>query len=116
MGLGDEKNQFTKRLKRLDRKNRDFERGFTTQLRSDGLLIVKPKRRVFGISGKTVILFLAAFIGFKGLAVAHMGPTTYEDRLAQLEEGTVIEQGAAWVMQPDPASLFVAGHLNKYLK
>ena len=116
MGLGDEKRQFEKRLRKLERKNRAFERGFTTQLRSDGLLIVKPKRRAIGISGKSVFLFLAAFLCFKGLAVAHMGQATYGDRLAQLNNGTVVEQAAGWVMYPDPATLMVAETIKPYLK
>jgi hypothetical protein len=116
MGLGDEKRQFVKRIKKLERKDRAFDRGFETMLRADGLLIVKPRRRGFGISGKSVFVFLAAFLLFKGLAVAHLGPVTYEERVAQLNSGTFAEKAAAWVMTPDPVSVFVANTINPYLK
>lgn len=116
MGLGDEKNQFKKRLRSLERKNRAMERGFTTQLRADGLLVVKPKRRGVTISGKAVLLFLAAFIGFKGLVLAEVGQLTYDEQIAQLSQGTIVEQAGAIVMQSDPASEFVAHHLRTVLQ
>lgn len=31
-----------------------------------------------------------------------LGEVTYADRLAYLQNGTLIEQGGAWVMQADP--------------
>ena len=116
MGLGDEKSQFKKRLRALERKDRALERGFTTQLRSDGLLIVKPKRRAASISGRSILLFAAAFIGFKGLALAHVGQVTYDARVAELATGTVLEQAGAFVMQSDPASEYVAHHLRTVLQ
>ncbi|MCE8005912.1 hypothetical protein [Aestuariivita sp.] len=116
MGLGDEKHQFNKRLRALARKDRAMERGFTTQLRPDGLLIVKPKRRAFAISGRSLVLFAAAFVGFKALAMAELGQATYESHVAELKSGTVIEQVGALVMQPDPASVFVGNHLRPYLR
>lgn len=116
MGLGDEKNQFKKRLRVLERKNRAMERGFTTHLRSDGLLIVKPKRRSFSLSGKSILLFACAFIAFKGLALAQVGQVTYDDRIAELSRGTIVEQAGAFVMQADPASQFVAQHLRTVLQ
>ena len=116
MGLGDEKRQFAKRLRKLARKDRAMERGFSTQLRADGLLIVKPKRRISPISARSVVLFLAALILFKGLAIGHLGLTTYESQLGELSKGTTVEQAGAWVMQPEPASIFVAGILRPYLR
>lgn len=116
MGLGDERNQFKKRLRALNRKNRAMERGFTTQLRADGLLIVKPKRPRLAISGRSIVLFVAAFIGFKGLALAQVGQVTYDAQVAELAQGTIVEQAGAFVMQSDPASEFVAHHLRTVLK
>ncbi|WP_050931145.1 hypothetical protein [Aestuariivita boseongensis] len=116
MGLGDEKNQFKKRLRKLERKNRAMERGFTTQLRSDGLLIVKPKRRSGVISLRSVLFFLAAFILFKGLSLAHVGQVTYDANVAELAGGTFVEQMGAAVMQSDPVSEFVAHHLRTVMK
>lgn len=116
MGLGDEKNQFEKRLRKLARKERAMERGFTTQLRTDGLLIVKPKRRGAPISLRSVLLFLAAFIVFKAIAMAELGPATYGAHVAELSQGTVIEQAGAWVMQADPASVAVANYIRPYLR
>lgn len=115
MGLGDEKRQFDKRLRKLNRKSRAMERGFTTQLRADGLLIVKPKRRVAVISMRSVLFFLAAFILFKGLSLAHVGQVTYDANVAELSQGTFAERMGAIVMQSDPASEYVAHHLRRIL-
>ena len=116
MGLGDEKNQFKKRLRKLERQNRAMERGFTTQLRADGLLVVKPKRRGGVISLRSVLFFLAAFVLFKGLSLVHVGQVTYDANAAELAEGTTVERMGAMVMQSDPASEFVAHHLRTILQ
>ena len=116
MGLGQENSQFKKRLKALERKNRALERGFTTQLRADGLLIIKPKRRRSVVSLRSVILFLAAFVLFKGLSLAHVGQVTYDANVAELASGTPVEQVGAIVMKSDPVSEFVAHHLRTFLK
>ncbi len=116
MGLGKEKNQFKKRLRTLERRTRAMERGFTTQLRADGLLVVKPKRRAFGISSRAVFLFLAAFICFKGFTLSQVGQVTYDAKVAELAQGTFVEQAGALVMQSDPVSEFVAAHLRSFIK
>ena len=116
MGLGKEKSQFKKRLRTLERKNRAMERGFTTQLRADGLLVVNPKRRGAVISLRSMVLFAAAFIAFKGLTLAHVGQITYDGNVAELANGTAIEQMGAFVMQSEPATEFVAHHLRTVLK
>jgi len=115
MGLSQEQDQFKKRLRALERKNRAMERGFTTHLRADGLLIVKPKRRGSVISLRAVILFLAAFVLFKGLSLAHVGQVTYDANVAELASGTAVERAGAFVMQTDPLSAYVAHHLRTFM-
>lgn len=116
MGLGAEKSQFKKRLRALQRKNRAMERGFTTQLRADGLLMVKPKRRPWAISPRSLFFFLAAFVCFKGFALSQVGQVTYDAQVADLAQGTLVEQAGAFVMQSDPLSEFVASHIRNFIK
>ncbi|TNF59472.1 MAG: hypothetical protein EP307_10375 [Rhodobacteraceae bacterium] len=111
-----ERAQFAKRLRRLARKHDAMSRGYETRIRPDGLLIVRPRRRSSGISLKSVIIFLAAFILFKGLVLAEVGQGTYENRLVAMQSGTWVEQAGAVVMQIDPATRYVAGFLAPFLR
>jgi hypothetical protein len=90
--------------------------GYTTRLKSNGLLVVQPKRARRGISGKSILLFLVAFFAFKGFLIANLGLLAYEDRLTTLQGGTVFEQAGAWVMQADPAAQFIAEKIGPVLR
>jgi len=108
---------FRKRLGALDRKHAGLANGYTTKVRNDGLIVVKPKRgrrsRVSVLRGLFVIAF--GFVAFKAFMLASMGEITYNERVAKLNQGTVIEQGGAWVMQIDPATTFVAGFIDPFV-
>lgn len=104
--------QFDERLRRLERKHRAMSRGYTTYMQPDGLIVAKPKRAQVRISGRSILLFVMAFIAFKGFLIANLGPLGYEERLARLDSGTVVEQGGAFVMQIDPASQFIAEQIG----
>jgi hypothetical protein len=45
--------QFARRLKRLLKKHQAMSYGYRAELANDGLLVFKPKRKVFGISDPT---------------------------------------------------------------
>lgn len=104
------RNDFDSRLKTLGRKHRALAQGSTTQIRKDGLIVVKPTRRRTRRSFPTrlfVFLFLG-FFAFKGFLLASMGEVGYSDRLAKLEAGTALEQVGAVVMRPDRVSILMA--------
>ncbi|MFK7753486.1 MAG: hypothetical protein AB8B51_13145 [Sedimentitalea sp.] len=107
---------FQVRLNGLMRKHRAMSRGYSARLRHDGLIITKPKRKASPISGRSVFLFLLAFIMFKGFVIASTGPITYSERVAQLQAGTVVEQAGAFVMQIEPVSEFVAMKIGPILR
>lgn len=108
--------QFNERLHLLSQKHQAMARGYTTQMRPDGLIVAQPRRRQVRISGRAVFLFLLAFIGFKAFLVANLGLLTYEDRLGRLNAGTKIEQAGAFVMQADPLTMFVASKIGPVLR
>ena len=95
------KQHFESRLRFLTRKHRRMANGYTTRLRGDGLIVVKPKRRKMQFPLKGAVLLLIGFFAFKAFMLMSLGERTYTDRLAQLQGGTIVEQGGAWVMQPD---------------
>ncbi|MFT7592973.1 MAG: hypothetical protein ACI8R4_000284 [Paracoccaceae bacterium] len=112
----DDQLHFDERLRRLERKHRAMSRGYTTHMRSDGLIVAKPRRAQVTISGKSILLFLLAFIAFKGFLVANLGALGYEERLDRLKNGTLIEKAGAFVMQIDPLSQFTAEQIGPILR
>ena len=108
--------QFDQRLRRLGRKHRAMSRGYTTRMQPDGLIVAKPHRAPSRISGRSVLLFLAAFILFKGFLYANLGPETYNERVNRLQSGTVVEKAGAFVMQADPVSQLVAQKMGPILR
>ncbi len=107
--------QFDHRVRQLSRKHDAIARGYLVKLRSDGLIETKPRRPRRRISLMPILLFVAAFIAFKGLMIASVGFGTYEDRLTRLQSGTAVEQAGAWLMGMDPVALGIAEKIKPYL-
>lgn len=104
---------FSKRLTSVKRKHAVMARGYAMAMRSDGLIVVKPKRslgRGFPIKGLLALVF--GFVVFKAIMLASMGEITYNERVAKLYQGNVLEQSGAWVMQLDAATVFIAGFID----
>ncbi len=99
-------NDFVKRLNSLGRKHNKMTYGYTTKVTKDGLIVVKPRaRRVRGGGGLKLLLLVAVgFFGFKAFTLATVGPVTYNERLAELEGGSVIEQVGAKALAIDPVT------------
>lgn len=111
------KEHFNDRLNFLGRKHQAMSRGYTTQMRDDGLIVVKPRRRRgIEIPFKGIFLLLLGFVFFKAFMLASVGPDTYGERVAILNSGTFIEQGGAWLMQADPASQIIANYMGPILR
>lgn len=101
-------NEFHQRIRRLDRKQRAMGHGYSAKIRSDGLMVIQPRRARVRVPFAPILLAVAALILFKGLLLASIGEESYQDRLAELQAGSFVEQAGAWVMQVDTASVFVA--------
>ena len=108
--------QFEERLRLLSRKHNAMARGYVTRIQPDGLIVARPRRATVRISPRAIFLFLAAFIGFKAFLVANLGPQTYDDRLARLNDGTMVEKAGAFVMQADPLTMYVAQQIGPILR
>lgn len=116
--MSEEHRQFTTRLRRLEKKQNAMNRyGYSTLIRPDGTLVVRPKKRLESrITGRSVFLFLAAFMLFKGFLIASIGGIGYDERVAKLSAGSVLEQGGALIMFADPLSLMIAGKIGPILR
>jgi hypothetical protein len=108
--------QFDQRLRRLTKKHRAMAQGYTTRMRPDGLIVVKPRKTKSRVSFRSVLLFVAAFFLFKGFLFATLGPETYDERVGRLQQGSMIEQAGAFVMQGDPVTNFIASKLGPILR
>ncbi|WP_458878647.1 hypothetical protein [Arenibacterium sp. CAU 1754] len=106
--------EFETRLRRLMRKHRAMSNGYTMRMQPDGLIVAKP-RRASRISGRSVLIFLAAFLLFKGFLIANLGAEGYGERISRLESGTFVEKAGAFAMQIDPLSELVSQKLRPLL-
>ena len=105
---------FHKRLAVLGRKHAAMCKGYVMRMRADGLMdvhIVRPNA-LRHVPLRGLMLLVIGFCGFKAVMLSTVGETSYDARLAKLEQGTVIEQGGAWLLQVDPATALVASVLN----
>jgi hypothetical protein len=114
--MSEEALQFKNRLRRLERKHSAMSKGYQAKLRSDGLIVMTPRRQGPRISARSVLLFLAAFFLFKGFLIANIGIDGYNDRVVRLEGGNTVEVAGAWVMQADPLALLVAEKIGPVLR
>ena len=86
-------------------------------MRADGLIVIEPRKKAQSrISGRSVILFVAAILLFKGLLMASLGYDSYNYRVAELRQGSTLEQAGAWVMRSDPLSTKIAEKLMPILR
>ncbi|WP_120502283.1 hypothetical protein [Roseovarius sp. EL26] len=106
---------FDTRLKKIDRSHNRLAQGYDARVSKDGLIVFRPKRRQWSISLRGVALLIIGFLCFKGFILAHLGASTYDARIAALQEGTLIEQGGAYVMQVDPVSEAISMKLRPIL-
>jgi hypothetical protein len=114
--MSNEHHQFLSRVRQLERKHGAMDHGHSAQIRPDGLIVVGPKRKVVSrISVRSVLLFLAAFLLFKGFLIASIGVDGYRDRLSTLQAGSMLEQGGALVMIADPLSQMIAENIRPIL-
>lgn len=107
---------FDARLRRIDRIRARLVHGYECRVGEDGLIVFRPKRRRRAFSVRGLFLIVVGFFCFKGLILAHLGPSVYQDRVAALEGGTYAEQAGALVMQVDPVSSAIAGKLRPFVR
>ncbi|MBW4707622.1 hypothetical protein KX928_07465 [Roseobacter sp. YSTF-M11] len=107
--------QFEKRVAVVSDKHRKLARGYVARIGKDGLITVEPKRAKFPIRPRAVVAAVAGVLIFKALMIVTTGLGIYESRIEALSSGTVFETGAAWVMQADPVSRYMAENIVKML-
>ncbi len=109
--------QFGDRLNRLNKRRRKMARnGVVHSVNHDGLIIAKAKRRAPRFPIKGLVLVFISVIAYKGFLHAYLGGAVYEQRLSQLTEGNGFERFGGWVMQLDPATIWVSGKMQAIIR
>jgi hypothetical protein len=95
------------RIERARAEGRGFEADGTLG-RSHFLRPTHRRRPVL----RVVIFALVCLFGLKGAILFTIGPESYGARLARLESGQQIDRLAAWLMQADPVTVWVAERIG----
>lgn len=114
--MGEHRDTFQSRLKHINRKHTAMSEGFSAKMRPDGLLVIQPRRVQSRISARTVVIFAGAFLLFKGFLMAALGFSSYDERVRTLAEGSALERAGAFIMQADPASVYIAQKIGPVLR
>jgi hypothetical protein len=107
---------FDDRLRRLSRKHRKMANGVVHRIGADGLIQSYPRRRAPRFPLKGIALLIGAAFLFKGFLYASLTPVIYDERVELLRQGSLVEQGGAWVMQADPATVWLGEVIASLLR
>ena len=99
---------FEKRLRRIVKTHQAMANGVVHTVDSNGLIVARPRIYNPRFPLRGLILLIATAFFFKGYIYTSLGATTYDERVAGLAEGTLIEQAGAWIMQADTATIAVS--------
>lgn len=110
------KGGFDKRLQKIEEKtlpNRRVER----RVGKDGLVVevVKKKRKAL-LPYRAILTAALMTIALKGYLLAELGPEQYVGQIERMRSGHAGEIMAAFLLDTDPATKFVAGLLETYIR
>ncbi|MEP1765368.1 MAG: hypothetical protein ABJJ53_01750 [Sulfitobacter sp.] len=100
---------FSARLNHVEKKqSRLLRRGYTTRVGRNGIITAKPKTMRLRFPVKGAFLLVGGFFCLKAVMLSANGPDTYNERLATLQNGSVVEMMGAKVLAIDPATQLIA--------
>ncbi|NNE87483.1 MAG: hypothetical protein HKN27_05345 [Silicimonas sp.] len=103
--------EFDRRMRRISKRHSKLSQGYVTSVNPDGLVVAKPQRRSRRGTIRGLVILLTVMFVFKGVLHAQLGAGAYEDRVNALKAGSVVEQAGAWVMSPDPLTLWISSQV-----
>lgn len=105
---------FEKRLRKIVRtNNRMATGGVVHKMKSDGLVVAKPRVYAPKFPWRGLVLLFAAMFAFKGYVHFALGAADYNQRIATLSEGSVFEKIGGLAMQADPITLGFSQFLSQ---
>lgn len=100
---------FEQRLFRLHKQHKLFSLGVSYRVNSDGLIVRVPRRRILPRLPVMPLLILLAFLfASKVLLFTVLEREAYEARRAIFLNGSMVERGVAWLLQPEPVTEGIA--------
>lgn len=111
------RNNFDNRVNSLGTKRRRLQRGYTMKVDRNGILVAEPKRAIrpyFPV--QKALLFLMVFFVLKGFILASHGEDVYNERLASLQNGSLVEAAGATIMGVDPITENVSKFIRPFIK
>lgn len=108
--------KFDKRLTRIVRKHRSMSNGYGFRVDKSGLVHIKPKRAKGSSPAAMLVLFVCVGVLFKAAALANVGPEKYAERIAPLQQGTVVEQVGAWLLEPGMVTVAVSKFVDGIIR
>lgn len=110
---------FLNRVREIERKHQRMARGGSRiVVGRDGLLVKAPgpSRRIgLQLPLKLIAFTLLSLIAFKALVYRGIGEAQYLERLAQLDGGTPVDKVGGFLMQLDPATLWLVQQINQFV-
>lgn len=106
---------FEQRVRHLASKHRRMAHGIAHRMGRDGLITAHPRRRRPSFPLRGLMILLGAAFLFKAFLYASLGAGVYNERVALLASGSIVERGGAWVMQADPATIWAAEQVSALL-
>lgn len=104
---------FDKRLKSIVSKRQKLANGSVKVVQSDGLIVERPRRFRLRFPARSVALLVVVALLLKAVFLARLGPDTYDDRITSMAQNDGVSRAAAWLMQGDVVTLFIADILGK---
>ncbi|MEM9432719.1 MAG: hypothetical protein AAGA12_02260 [Pseudomonadota bacterium] len=103
------KDRFEERLKAISVKTAPGKR-VERHIGDDGLVVEVVKRERRGlIPYRTILLIIVLGLVTKGFLFARLGEAEYLNRISELRAGSGVEVSAAFMLDADPVTRWVAG-------
>lgn len=106
--------RFDKRVDRIVRERQRMDAaGSTPSLGKDGLIKMRARRVGFRLPIWLLPAILLAAFGSKVFLYNYLGPADYTARLSALDPNDPVDKAGLFLMQEDPATLWVTERLTK---
>jgi hypothetical protein len=106
--------KFKARLDHVMDRHRRINAGVVYKMDRTGLIRGFPadRRQKFPVAG--LALIIAAGLLFKAFIYVDIGAGNYADKIAVFAGDNIATRIGAWVLQADPATVFIAGIIGKF--
>ena len=106
---------FEHRLRRIVRKHRQMANGVVGRMGPDGLVIPVARRAMPTFPLRSIVLVIGVALLLKAYLLAAIGGAEFDARVATLSQGSLLDQGGAFVMQADPMTVTVAAWISQII-